>query len=254
MRVLLTIILALLALTSCKNAEQGPACTEPLSIRSVTPPANPAGYELLIQGEGLNDAEVEVFFGDGIPAPAEWREELQGLVTLVPQALPSFTELVVRQGGCTARTSFEVYGDFPADVPSNLSQIVVPVPPASIPPSLQNAWFNAADLAHAIFLVPDSENPGQWVAGQAPCPDACSTEFHDDPDSPFSGNPISGTYDTNTLAVTLFIDRTANGLGVDTLEGQFIDPIASGVGTGSHLGILLFSSAFQQQLLFLFPG
>jgi hypothetical protein len=253
MRLYFVHFLTLCALTSCTKDENGTACTEPLSIRSVTPPANPAGYELLIQGQGLDDAEVEVFFGDGIPAPSEWTEELQGLVTLVPQALPNFTELVVRRGDCLARTNFEVYGSFPADVPANLSQIVVPAPPASIPPSLQNAWPNAADLAHSVFLVPDSDNPGQWVPGQEPCPDACSTEFHNDASSPFNGNPISGTYDTTTLAVTLYIDRTAKGLGVDTLEGQFINPIASGVATGSELGILLFSRASRQQLLFLFP-
>ncbi len=247
------LFLALFLLVSCSKDDNGADCTEPLTIRSVTPPANPAGYEVLIQGEGLSEEEVTVLFGNGISAPSDWEEELQGRVALVPSGLPGFTELVVRRGDCLARTNFEVYGNFPADVPVNLSTILTPVPPTSIPSGLQNAWLNAADLSHSIFLVPDGDNPGQWLPGQDPCPDACSTEFYNDPDSPFNGNPISGTFDTTTLEVKLYVDRTANGLGVDTLEGQFVNPIASGAVTGSNLGILLFSKKFQQQLLFLFP-
>jgi hypothetical protein len=224
----------------------GEDCSGPFSITSISPDANPAGYEILITGEGFSE-NSRVFFSNTQDQTARLSDDLNGIIATVPVGIPPGTiTLSVEDGGCNDDMDFDVWGSWNSDVPQAPLNIVIPVPPASYPSSINNFWKNVYDEDHGFFL--------QDVDGDGVLDDGSEEDHFDDDRKLFQNNPISGTYDKNNGQVILEVDRTGNGGEKVKYTGVIVDPALlevknANIPSDATLGLLLEEEGAGRQLL-----
>lgn len=179
-------------------------------IQSIQPAANPAGYEIFIAANGVDDATSVRF--DAVSASVRTTEG--GLIAQVPTGLAGTVSVSITSGNCTDSRSFDVLGAYPGNVPASPTLIVLPQTPASVPNNITNNYTNVFDPDHFIVLGDDGTGNLDF-----------STEFHNT-NAFLTNNPVTGHYDKQNNTVVLVIDRTAKAGGtLDTLNGQFIAPL-----------------------------
>ncbi|MEM6320772.1 MAG: hypothetical protein AAF960_24110 [Bacteroidota bacterium] len=121
-------------------------------------------------------------------------------------------------------------------------QIVIPSLPTVPPVNVINTWFSPNNRDYCVWIVPelilDSMSgcyregpnlvpgntrigPGNRESGSYELAPGCATSRNA---GLFSGNPVSGFIDRNSGFVSLSIDRTSKGLGIEQYEGSLMTP------------------------------
>jgi hypothetical protein len=137
---------------------------------------------VLVTGEGLDDAALEVSFG-GVPATIGYATE-HAIVVLVPSTLAQGT-VSLRLSGDLPAGSFEVIAELPPAPWTGppVPELPIPVLQGYINP-LDKDWLNAYDDNDARYFF--------QIAGDTR--DAAIVQLENNAQAP----PISGTYDTAT--------------------------------------------------------
>ncbi len=217
-----TIALLPLLLAACtlifglENCED--KCGSSVSVQSVQPNTNPAGYEVLLKTEGFSDA-TKVIFGS-VEATSRTGGAPGDIIATVPAGLSGNVEVSVEEGECIARSGgFIVSGSLPGNVQPSLQQIVVPILTSAPQGGFENDWINAAsiDKSQRIHLG------GNEVASITIL-DGVTTKEIAGADNPFfNNNPVTGVVNVFTNLIYLEIDRTAKGGIVEHFDGSFIE-------------------------------
>jgi hypothetical protein len=122
--------------------------------------------------------------------------------------------------------------------------IVLPTLPTVPPVNVINTWFSPNNREYCIWIVPQVKlneekgcyeelaplqpgnvriGPGTNQSGSWELTASCS-----DPNLPsdalFDKNPVSGILDRESGFVSIAIDRTSKGLGIERYEGTLVDP------------------------------
>lgn len=224
----------LLFLTLACNKDND--CDGTFTIESVLPNSNPAGSEVKISGTGFSK-NSEVRFA-GQLAKSSFTNE-NGLVATVPNNVSGLVDLTVEDGGCLARTDFEVLGTLPVNWVASPTVIVIPTFPATFPDNISNEWVNYYDKNHTITIVQNEDCFGQT---EVQLDSFSSSESHAT-NAFLNGNPISGTYKcSGERLITLVIDRTKKGGTIDTLDGNIIQPETLGEDNNSGKKFMLLTS------------
>lgn len=222
------------SLVSCESSN----CEGDKSVESISPSANPPGYEVIIETKEFSST-AQVRFGN---ETADTRPgEADQIIARVPAGLAGNVQVTVEEGACVARfDNFKVPGSLPGDLQPSLPDIILPVPAPAPAGGFANAWLNAADNTFntGIQLGDDGSGilsfPGSY-------------EFHFGGNEFFNGNPVSGTVDVANDKIYLEVDRTAKPGGtLEKFDGQFVVPPAS---ITAQYAILLVSRQTGRQLL-----
>lgn len=121
-------------------------------------------------------------------------------------------------------------------------QIVIPTLPTVPPVNIINTWFSPNNRDYCIWIVPEllwdqttgcytegpnlvpgnvEIGPGTPNSGSWELPAGCGV----DPNAGlYTANPVSGFIDRNSGFVSLSIDRTSKGLGIEQFEGSLMSP------------------------------
>jgi len=120
-------------------------------------------------------------------------------------------------------------------------QIVIPTLPTVPPVNIINTWFSPQNRDYCIWIVPEliEDETGCYKEG----PNLVPGNVEIGPGTPNSGswelaagcgvdanaglytmNPVSGFIDRNSGFVSLSIDRTSKGLGIEQFEGSMMSP------------------------------
>lgn len=254
--VIVLVLLSFLIVFSDCGGNDDPCLISLYALTTIEPSSNPVGYEIRISGEGFTENTLVRF--DNVDSPKTTLLDPSTLIATVPSGVLGPVELSVSDGGCLDRNDrFEVYADFPANIPFSPNTIIIPQPISAVnyPDNfLQNCWENINDREHCIFLVESEE--GNGILNEDTTNDVCE-ERHSDQTSFFSGNPISGHFRTDdvneTVDIEITIDRSAKPGGeVETYTGELIEPAS--VGSNGQYVLLLTSQKDGRQLLFEFPN
>lgn len=226
----------LLFLTLACNKDND--CDGTFTIESVLPNSNPAGSEVKISGTGFSK-NSEVRFA-GQLAKSSFTNE-NGLVATVPNNVSGLVDLTVEDGGCLARTDFEVLGTLPANWVASPTVIVIPTFPATFPDNISNEWVNYYDKNHVLGIHPAFT--GITCDNQVLDPESDDSNKEKHSTNAFlNDNPISGTYDCSDGKIVLMIDRTKKGGIIDVLEGKIILPETLGEDNNSGKKFMLLTS------------
>jgi len=198
----------------CSCNKQDDDCGSDFQITTVEPSANPAGFEVVVQGDGLETLQ-ELRFGTAPQGDFRWESTLNAWVAEVPAGLSGPVDLLAGEGDCRSTFPFEVLSAFPANIPLTLNQIFIPVLPPAFPPTIDNFWTNLADPLHAIELRPPLDGTYGIISKEN-----FSREDHFGDKVFLQDNPISGTFDTLTNSIELTIERDSD----ESFTGRFIDP------------------------------
>jgi hypothetical protein len=207
-------------------------CAEPLNIAAVEPDNNPAGYEVLIRGEGFTAGAV-VRFGN-VVADAR-RIDRDVLIAEVPGGIDGPVELSVQSGNCIARTGFEILTNYPSDQPLSAPFIIVPPLNIGFNSGIDNLCYNLADPDH-LFCLDRSGNDFQTIGFN-------SLECHQT-NPLLAGNRVEGEYvgDFESLLLRVIRDRET-----EIYDGYAIDPAL--VNSDSALVLFLVSRNTNRQLI-----
>ncbi len=227
----------------CACEDEDNDCGNDFQVTAVEPSANPAGFEVIVRGDGLETLQ-ELRFGTAPQGDFRWESNLNAWVAEVPAGLSGPVDLLAGDGACRSTFPFEVLSAFPANIPLTLNQIFVPVLPPVFPPSIDNFWTNLADPQHAIELRPPLDGTYGIISKEN-----LSIERHFGDKLFLQDNPISGTFDTLANTIQLAIERDE----IETFSGTFIDPseVTGFPGaSGAAAAILLTSEETGRQYVF----
>ena len=191
----------------------------------------PEGHEILIQTNPKQSCDylekTNVFFGD-VLAESRCIEGI-GIAAVVPTTAAG-ADISVQVPDCERHfvSNFEAINE--SDF-FNTSNFVFPSPPTiqiptivpSPPVSVFQAWFSPDVLPvdYCIWFVPDTLPNGEddvFLSSTQSLELAfCDTNalFHD--------NPVTGIVDKKSNYISIAINRTSKGLGIEEFEGFFID-------------------------------
>ncbi len=206
-------------------------CTEPLNIAAVEPDNNPAGYEVLIRGEGFT-AEAVVRFGNVVADARRVDRDL--LIAEVPGSIDGPVELSVQSGTCIARTGFEILTSYPSDQPLSAPFVIVPPLNIGFNSGIDNLWYNLVDPDHLFCL--DRGNDFQTIGFN-------SFECHRT-NPLLAGNRVEGEYigDFESLLLRVIRDQET-----EVYDGYAIDPAL--VNSDSALVLFLVSRSTKRQII-----
>jgi len=248
----LTIILFGLSIVSCN-----PDCDQLLTIQ-VDSPTKQMGDEILITANDPEDLiNRQILFATEstsvLATNGRFEESLGGMIFELPPSIqgenvqiqvddPDCGLISFSQGLSVKDANF--FANNPQFIPPSPPEIVIPAPPITFPPLVQNAWVSPQDLDYCIWFkfLPEIVNGdtvmvevnGQMVPKESNIIDPYnSKEFSvrelvcgDDARTLYHNHSVSGIIDRERNFVNFFIDRKdANGqnLGIEEFEGMFID-------------------------------
>lgn len=189
---------------------------------------------------------------------SEYMTELQGRVATLPANAEGNRNLYIEDrdcGGFIPLSSVNVVDQsFISDNPSLFitpprANIIIPTIPTVSPTNITNTWFSPDNRDYCIWIVPEfikqasgcyaegkrltpgnlatgpgTKNSGSWELSVG-LANGCFTDA-----KAYHGNPVTdGIIDTLTGYVSITIDRTGNGLPVETYEGTLLDVESSGL-------------------------
>ncbi len=262
--VFLNIIFLLSCNPDCENYARVEATITP-SIRlpgeqilvSTSPADFLAGRDLFI--EKLVNGELKI---DGsTKLVSEYVAEARGRIATLPMDVDGNRNLYIEDRDCggfiplnsvnVVDETFLVANQALFITPPR-PQIIIPTIPTSSPTNLVNTWFSPDNRDYCIWIVPEfieqsggcyaegmRLTPGNLSVGPG-TPESGSWELSancngDNITKPYHGNPVTeGVIDTISGYVRITIDRTPNGLPVETYEGTLIMPTSRGVSANDR--------------------
>lgn len=244
------VIMSLLA--SCN-----PDCDQLLTVQ-VDANVKQSGQEILITSNNIESIlGKQISFStankSAVAINGRYEESLGGVVYKIPEEIEGENVqiliddpdcgLIAFDNGLSVRNAafFDNNSSFIAPAPF---EIVIPSPPISFPPLIQNAWVSPQDLDYCIWfkflpeivnddtvkimvnglLVPkeskylDPYASKEFSVRELVCGAASTTFYHN--------NPVSGIIDKDQNFVSFFIDRTntkGQNLGIEEYEGSFLN-------------------------------
>ena len=222
-------------------------------ILVTTSPANfLANRELYIE-KTING---ELMVNESTRLESEFIAEIKGRIATLPMDVDGNRNLYIEDrdcGGFIPLSAVNVVDE--AYIAANQAlfitpprpQIIIPTIPTTSPTNLINTWFSPDNRDYCIWIVPElikqpegcyresmrltpgnrSIGPGTPMSGSW----ELSTNCDGNADTkPYHGNPVTeGVIDTLSGYVRITIDRTPNGLPVETYEGTLIEPTSKGL-------------------------
>lgn len=201
--------------------------------------------EKVVDGELIVD-ETTMLSSEFLDMPAA-----KGRLATLPMDVEGNRNIYIRDNDCGGFIPLNSVTVASADfIASNQSlfispaapQIVIPTLPSVPPVNIINTWFSPNNRDYCIWIVPElildeatgcykegpNLVPGNTEIGPG-TPNSGSWELAAgcgvDPNAGlYTGNPVSGFIDRNSGFVSLSIDRTSKGLGVEQFEGSLMAP------------------------------
>lgn len=174
----------------------------------------------------------------------------QGRVATLPMDVEGNRNIYIRDNDCGGFIPLNNVQVASADFIANnqslfispaAPQIVIPTLPTVPPVNIINTWFSPQNRDYCIWIVPEliedetgcfkegpnlvpgnvEVGPGTKISGSWELAAGCGVN---DKAGLYSGNPVSGFIDRNSGFVSLSIDRTSKGLGIEQFEGNLMSP------------------------------
>lgn len=222
---------------------------------SANPPNLLEGRQFSISLRQANTTEV-------INLDARYEANLGAAVIRMPNQLSANATLLIDDPDCTGNLiplgteegvvdpSFFV--DNPFFITPTPPIVIIPAPPVTPPLKVVNAWFSPNNRDYCIWFKPDEDDLGNEKPNLIPAEAISPTAIRNGPpegsaelavgcsgmpavDRFYHANPVSGIIDKDNNYIKIRIDRSAKGLGIEEMEGQFIDPVQL-EGTGYDIG------------------
>jgi hypothetical protein len=268
-------LIPLLAL-GCLTMGCNPDCTNIPGLR-VSSSFNPVGFEVLITSNVPADLNNKsVFFGETKVEPKFVPDV--GLRVTVPEGASGDTEIRIEDGDCVdyAAVGFSVVDENfflnnPNFIPPIPPQIIIPSPPPSFPPSIDNAWLSPENTDYCLWFIMEKDilPDGSLIESNTIDRDSSfeqSTCNQVDENLLYRRNPIFGIVDKDANLINIWIDRRAIGESLEEFHGEFIDlqdtpyadenfsaPCVGSIGKKGFI-MLLTSQCTGRQVLAFQPG
>lgn len=261
------LLVVLSLLTGCN-----PDC-ESIQTSNIVVPPGPfeQGSELVIASNPSNLLEGRSFSisvqnanqSEVISLDTRFERSLGAAVVQLPAQLSNNATILIDDPDCTnsliplGTESSVVDANFFIDNPFFITPappvIIIPAPPITPPLKVINAWFSPNNRDYCIWFKPDEDQFGNEKSNLIPAVSADDKSLAIGPpegsaelavgcsatgpatDRFYHANPVSGIVDKENNFIRIRIDRTLKGLGIEEMEGQFIDP-AQLIGTGYEIG------------------
>lgn len=221
----------------------GPFQADSEMLITSTPSNFLEGRTISIASPGATSSEIEEL-------PSRFVQELGGTVITLPIQVssnisfflddPDCSGSVIPIGDPTSLVDESFFVDNPFFVTPTPPLIIIPSLPPNPPPAIVNAWFSPNNRDYCIWFNPTFDTldngtvvelpaliPGLDPRGIGPGPGSMELAVGcgGEPavDRFYHANPVSGLIDKDNNVIRIQIDRTSKGLGVEEMEGQFID-------------------------------
>ncbi len=249
MKIKYTLPALILALFSLLNFSCNPDCDSYNAINATIDYGFKAnGSQVLIRSQNIDFLKTRTIYlsknaetaSEDMELDYEHKEGLGLVVTLPADLEPdnAYNFLVEDPdcGGMIPLSSVNVVNDafFTNQNPvwPSVPNILIPISPPSLPPGVVDAWFSPHDKKYCIWIKPKTEGTAELpslVTGVVPFDgtpgNQTSMELHcSDPESIYHNNPVSGIIDQENNFISISIDRSSKGLGIENYWGTFISP------------------------------
>lgn len=222
--------------------------------------ANPPG---VLEGRQFHISFRGSTGGNISEIPTRFEPDLGAAVVEIPNGLSANASFLVDDPDCTGNlipvgegssvVDASFFIDNPFFVTPTPPLIIIPLPPVTPPANIVNAWFSPNNRDYCIWFNPtiDTLQDGTIVEFPALIPAfspngigpangsvelavGCSDSEADD--RFYHLNPVSGFIDKDNNVIRIRIDRTSKNLGIEEMDGQFIDPKQLPAGTDYSVG------------------